>query len=336
MSVRPALVRGLAVALLSLLGAPAPSVALAWDWFPTEEETENFRRSWNPQTHGPLLISPADTQRKGQWLFWAFAYGEVASRRFDGTYGLTGSGTPFSQDAAMPGAVLYYGLTDHVSLGVSGGVISYRSDQLNGGAKAGATGPDDIGLIMKARHIVQDPDGWRPSVGTYTRISLPVSRWAGVPEIPGGFVPITPRPATRAGALSITEGPLVRKNLEPFRLSGMALYTYNTPGTEQGQTVYASDLLDMRLSLEYVVPASKGFGLILDWVIQQGLPWRLDGHAITTGYKTFALYGAAVGAEYRFTQDIVASCGVLFTLAGQNNVDAVYPGASIKYYWGRD
>src|SRR5579885_2872737 len=114
MSVRPALVRGLAVALLSLLGAPAPSVALAWDWFPTEEETENFRRSWNPQTHGPLLISPADTQRKGQWLFWAFAYGEVASRRFDGTYGLTGSGTPFSQDAAMPGAVLYYGLTDHV------------------------------------------------------------------------------------------------------------------------------------------------------------------------------------------------------------------------------
>lgn len=336
MSASPVIGPRLAAALLSVLCAGTPAVGSAWEWFPTEEETERFRRSWNPQTHGPLLISPADTQAKGRWLFWAFAYGEVATRRFDDTYGLAGSGIPFSQAAAMPGAVIYYGLTDHVSVGVSGGVISYNSDQLTGGGKVHATGPDDVALIMKARHVMQDPDGWRPSIATYSRISLPVSRWAGVPEIPGGFVPITPRPATRAGALSFTEGPLVRKNLEPFRLSGMALYTYNTPGTEQGQTVYPSDLLDVRLSLEYVVREADGFGLILDWVIQQGLPWRLDGHAITTGYKTFALYGTAVGLEYRFTQDLVASCGILFTIAGQNNVDAYYPGASIKYYWGRD
>jgi hypothetical protein len=126
---------------------------------------------------------------------------------------------------------------------------------------------------------------------------------------------------SRAGSLSFTEGPIVRKNLEPFWLNGMMLYTYGAPGQEGGKTTYPGDILDTRVGLEYVVDDKRGFGLILDGVYQQGLPYRLDGHAINTEFKTFALIG-------------LASAGVLFTLAGQNNVDAIYPGFSVKYFWG--
>jgi hypothetical protein len=85
-----------------------------------------------------------------------------------------------------------------------------------------------------------------------------------------------------------------------------------------------------------VVNDKRGFGFILDWVYQQGLPYRLDGHAINAEFKTFSLIGSAIAVEYKFSQDLVASAGVLFTLAGQNNVDAIYPGISMKYFWGKE
>ncbi|HEV8540451.1 MAG TPA: hypothetical protein VGQ60_04740 [Nitrospiraceae bacterium] len=114
----------------------------------------------------------------------------------------------------------------------------------------------------------------------------------------------------------------------------MMLYTYGAPGQEGGKTTYPGDILDTRVGLEYVVDDKRGFGLILDGVYQQGLPYRLDGHAINTEFKTFALIGLAAAVEYKFTPDLLASAGVLFTLAGQNNVDAIYPGFSVKYFWG--
>ena len=327
-----------AVMALGVL-AGAADRAPAFSLFPTEEETEKYRRAWNPLTHGPLLISPSDVQAKGKWMFWSFAYGELTSRRFGSQLSATGTGSPFSQDVITPGAVIFYGLTDHVSVGVSMAATSWNSDQLPGsqtGGKTNATGLDDIGLILKTRHIVQDPDSWRPSIGTYGRISLPASRWTGVHEIPGGFVPITPRPITRAGAFSITEGPIFRKNVEPFRINGMVMYTYNAPGSEGSRTVYPGDILDARVGIEYVASDKRGLGFIVDAVVQNGLPYRLDGHAINTDFKTFTLVGTAVAVEYRFTPDLVACMGALFTLAGRNSVDAIYPGVSMKYFWGDD
>jgi hypothetical protein len=321
----------------AMIGPDAP--ASAFDWFPTDHEMQKFKQSWNPATHGPLLVSPADLQAHGRWLLWSFAYGELTTRRFGDSFAATGTGSRFYQDVITPGAVVFYGLTDHVSLGISAAMTSWSSDSLPAGSSSGrvnATGLDDIGLIVKTRHLVQDPDSWRPSVGTYGRISLPASRWTGTHEIPGGFVPITPRPITRAGALSFTEGALIRKNLEPFRLSSMVTYTYNAPGSENGRTVYPGDILDARVGLEYVASEKQGFGIIVDAVAQNGLPYRLDGHAINADVKTFSLIGTAVAVEYRFTPDWMASMGALFTLAGRNNVDAIYPGFSMKYYWGKE
>jgi hypothetical protein len=106
-----------AALVLVMLVGPSNS-ARTWEWFPTDQEMQKFRQSWNPQTHGPLLVSPADLQAKGRWLLWAFGYGQVTNGRFGSSLSPTGSGTPFHQDVIAPGAVLFYGLTDHISLGV--------------------------------------------------------------------------------------------------------------------------------------------------------------------------------------------------------------------------
>ena len=300
---------------------------------------QKFHRSWNPQTHGSMYIASADLQAQGQWGLWAFAYGKLTSHQFGSSLAATGTGAPFHQDAIALGTVIDYSLTDHVTLSVSAALTSWDSDRPSGNQSSGrenATGLDDIGLIMVTRHLVQDPDGWQPSVGTFSRISLPSSRWAGMPSIPGGFIPVTPRPSVRHGALAFTEGPTFRKNLEPFRLSGMVMYTYHAPGSEGDKTVYPGDFLDARVGLEYVAQDKQGFGLLVDGVVQAGLPYRLDGHAITTDHKDFVLIGTAVAVEYRFTPEWVGSIGALFPLAGQSTMDAIYPSFSIKYFWGRE
>lgn len=128
------------VIALVLLAYPADR-ATAFEWFPSDQEMEKFRRSWNPQTHGPLLVSPADLQSQGRWLLWSFAYGQITNGRFGGSLSPTGSGTPFHQDVIAPGAVLFYGLTDHVSVGVSAAMISWIPIGWAGPAQAGSMPP---------------------------------------------------------------------------------------------------------------------------------------------------------------------------------------------------
>ncbi len=152
--------------------------------------------------------------------------------------------------------------------------------------------------------------------------------------MPGGFVPITLRTTTSAGSLSFTEGPTFRKNLEPFRLNGMLLYTYNVPGSESGKTTYPSDMLDARVSVEYVADDQRGLGFTVALVAKNSLPYRLDGHAVSTDFKPFLLIGPAVSVEYRLTPEWVASIGAQFALVSQNTVDAICPVFSMKYSWG--
>ena len=56
-----------------------------------------------------------------------------------------------------------------------------------------------------------------------------------------------------------------------------------------------------------------------------GLPFRLDGHPINTKPGSFGLVGVQSTIAYRFTDQIVGSASVLFTLAGQNDIAAIYP-----------
>ena len=63
-----------------------------------------------------------------------------------------------------------------------------------------------------------------------------------------------------------------------------------------------------------------------------GLPFRGDGHQPNTKPSTFELFRIEPVLQYRFGEHWVGAAGVLFTVAGQNNIDAIYPNFSLYYY----
>jgi hypothetical protein len=202
-----------------------------------------------------------------------------------------------------------------------------------------AGGLGDTSVILQYRPILQNPQTWKPSVGTYTKFSLPTSRWAGTESPPGGFTPFSRVPDTRFGSFAITQGLLTRKNVRPFRFSGAVFYTYNAPGEDNGETVYPGDLFNVRVGFEHVLSDEHGFGYAVEFISAHQLPWRLDGHDLNELPQTFSIIGIQPTLEYKILEDplgkprLVGAIGNLFTIAGQNDLDAVYPNISFKYYW---
>ena len=94
--------------------------ALAFDWVPTEEEMAKYRKSWNPPTHGTSFTSSADVTRQGQWFVRAYVQGMIGSGESQRTATSQSVASPFSPDAVMPAATLYYGLTHLPSPSIAG------------------------------------------------------------------------------------------------------------------------------------------------------------------------------------------------------------------------
>ncbi|MGH8245889.1 MAG: hypothetical protein ACREUU_05600, partial [Gammaproteobacteria bacterium] len=206
----------------------------------------------------------------------------------------------------------------------------------HGGPVTTNTGFGDTQLYLKHRWVVQDPDTWRPTITTFNMIVLPTSQWTGTERPPGGFAPLGRLPASRFGALTWTEGVMFRKNLQPFRISGGAFYSYHLPGSSGGQNTYAADLVNTRLIVEHILNDQKGFGYNIEFVGLHGLTWRADGHAINDGPKHgFNSLGIQPTVQYRLSDKLVAAGGVLFTVAGQNTLDALFPNFSIYWYWSK-
>ncbi|BCA55651.1 hypothetical protein W02_27910 [Nitrospira sp. KM1] len=326
--------------LTILLGCGNLSSTFGLDWVPTQEELMRYRQSWNPPTHGTSFTSSADVSRKGQWFVRLYVQGQIGTGNFEHNTTSKATATPFSPDAVMPVAILYYGLSQHVLTGLSVSGIYWHSDNTDPDGRTSALGIGTASLIMKYRPIVQNPDSWRPSISLYSKVSLPVNRWAGTPEIPGGFTPLSRVPSSRFGSTAISEGLLFRKNLQPFRVSGNVFYTYNAPGSGSvpGETVYGGDLITTHLALEHVVNEQNGLGYLVELTTLQQLGTRLDGHPVNSSTKTFWLLGVQPGLEYTFSRyesgaKLVGAIGVMFTIAGDNDMRAIYPNISFKYFF---
>ncbi|HKR81235.1 MAG TPA: hypothetical protein VJR69_16135 [Nitrospira sp.] len=315
-------------------------MAFGLDWVPTEEELANYRKSWNPPTHGTSFASNADVTRQGQWFVRAYVQGMIGSGESQKNPSSQPVAAPFSPDAVVPAVTLYYGLTRHVMAGIGVSAVYWSSNTPEPDGRTSGAGIGTTNLILKYRPIVQDPDSWKPSVAIYSRLSLPTNKWFGTPEIPGGFTPLSRVPSSRFGALAVTEGILVRKNLEPFRITGNVYYSYNFPGSgsEPGVTVYGGDLFSTHLSLEHVLNERTGFGYLLEMTTLQQFNSRLDGHAVNTTPATFWLVGIQPGLEYTFARyesgaKLVGAIGVMVTVAGQDDIRAIYPNISFKYFF---
>jgi len=128
----------------------------------------------------------------------------------------------------------------------------------------------------------------------------------------------------------------VPEKFQPFRISGGFFYSYHLPGSSAGQNTYAADLVNTRLIVEHILNDEKGFGYNVEIVGLHGLTWRADGHTINDGGRNgFNSLGVQPTVQYRFSDKLVGAAGVLFTVAGQNTLDAVFPNFSIYWYWSK-
>lgn len=336
-----------AIGLVALVATmPPPHPASGFEWTPTDKEIKKYRQSWNPFSHGPILIQAVDIQPKGQFAARPFLFTQVGEHSFGNRLStpIDRKDGPVHLYSLAPTVNASYGLTDHVELGAATGVTVFwakDSEAFNrgqGGPWTTNVGLSDSSLIVKYRPIIQDPETARPSVTLYSQLVLPTGRWfTGTERPPGGFAPLGRLPNTRFGELGFTEGMLVRKNLYPFRISGGVFYTYSAPGSDAGRTTYSGDIINTRLVFEHFLDDKRGFAYNLEFVGLHGTTWRADGHAINAGQRSgFSIIGVEPVIQYKFSDSIVAAAGCLFTVAGQNTSDSFYPNFSLFWYWNKN
>jgi hypothetical protein len=311
-------------------------------WRNSQEDILRYRKSWNPFTHGPILANSPDVQPKGQWLLQAFVFSAVGHQQYPNRLTTDTVNSPTHLRAVAPTLDIGYGITDNLELDVFPSLIWYNSTKSTESSSGHQSAASDVGLgdttvYLKYRAIVQDPDSWRPSFTFYNAVTLPSSQWFATHPIPGGFSPLGRLPATKFGGLGLTEGLMFRKNLEPFRIMGSIYYTYTVPGSTGGISTYNGDIVNTRLILEYIADAKRGLAFDLELLSVHGLDYRADGHDLNLNPKSFSLIGVEPSVQYNIFHDntggLVAAVGCLFSVAGQNDINAIYPNMSMYYYW---
>jgi hypothetical protein len=321
-----------------------PLQSPAFDWVPTDEQIKKYRQSWNPFSEGPLLIQSVDIHPQGQLSVRPFLFSSISEKSFGNTLSppTDAKGGPAHTYSVSRLATMNYGLTNHVEIGLASSINSFWSKDTasfnahKGGPWTTNTGLGDTSLIMKYRPLVQDPDSLRPSVTMYQQVVLPTSRWTGTERPPSGFAPLGRLPATRFGELGFTEGITMRKNIQPFRISGGVYYTYSAPGSDAGTTTYVGDVINTRLAFEHFVDEKKGLAYNIEFISVHTATWRADGHSINRSpLNGSTVIGIEPALQFRFTDSIVGAAGVLFTVAGQNARDAIYPNFAFQWYWNR-
>lgn len=235
-----------------------------------------------------------------------------------------------------------YGLTNHIQLGAATSVSTFwvkDSDGFNqgqGGPWKTNTGLGDTSVYFKYRPVIQDPETWRPTVTVHTQLGMPTGKWFTATKKPtGGFAPIGRLPATQFGSLALTEGVVLRKNLEPFRINAGVYYTYHPPGHEGTDNTYVADIINTRVIIEHILDEKRGLGYNVEIVGLHGMSWRADGHPMNRGPRNGStILGIEPAVQWRFgDSNFVGAAGVLFTVAGQNALDSIFPNFSVFWYW---
>lgn len=335
---------GFSFALLGMVAVIAAGTAQAFEWVPSDEEIQKYRRSWNPFSEGPLLLQSVDIHPQGQLSVRPFVFSQISEK----SYGNKLSSPADRKDgpthlySVAPTVTMTYGLTNHVELGAATSWNTFWAkdsqafNKGSGGPVTTDSGLGDLSLVMKYRPIVQDPDSARPSITNYNQIVLPTSRWTGTERPPGGFAPLGRLPSTRFGELGFTEGITFRKNDKPFRISGGVYYTYSAPGSDGGGNTYVGDIINTRLAFEHFLDDQRGFAYNIELATYHSLTWRADGHSLNRGQSSGStVIGIEPAIQYRLSDSFVAAVGCLFTVAGQNTTDAIYPNFAFQWYWNQ-
>lgn len=311
-------------------------IAQAFDWVPNDEEVRKYRQSWNPLSHGPILLQSVDTQPKGQLSVREFLFSQIGESSFGNrlSFATDSKNGPVHLYQVSPSVNAAYGLTNHVEVGAALSMNTFWANR--NGTRTSDTSLGDVSLVIKYRPIIQDPDSSRPSITHFTQVVLPTSQWTGAERPPGGFSPLGRLPSTRFGEYGITQGIMTRKNLEPFRISAAVFYTYAVPGENGGRTTYSGDVINTRLIFEHIVNAKHGLGYNIELTTLHGTTWRTDGHQINSGQRSgFTIIGVEPALQWNLSNSWLVGAGCLFTIAGQNTSNSIYPNISVFWFWDR-
>ncbi len=298
-----------------------------------DDALKRYRESWNPFSAGPELVSSADLHPQGQFFIRPYLYSELGYGQFS-AWSFKSSTLPQGLSALNPQLEVDYGIFDSLELDVYVSEVSWWQAAGDGQRSSQGNGVGDTTAFLKWRFLVQDPRSWEPSLTFASFVVLPSSDWLGTPSVPGGFAPLGRLPATHFGSPDLTEAILLRKNLNPFRISGGVYYSYGLPTSRSGAPASYGDIFQYRLAFEHFLDDSRGLAYAVELLGLHGLPWRADGKAITAGHSSFGLLGVQPTIEYKFTDHIVGAAGALFTIAGAQDLAAIYPNLSVYYYWG--
>jgi hypothetical protein len=286
---------------------------------------------WNPLAAGPQLLSSPGVQVAGQMFVRVYGFSEFGYAQYGGSWSIGTQPLNRKLLSLNPQVEFSYGLVAWLEAGVYASEASWwQTSGANTGAASG-NGIGDTTAYVKLRLHVQRPDDGLPWIANMFFAALPTSDWAGsagTPPIPGGFAPLGRLPATHFGRPELTDALLFRKNVRPFRFAGGVYYSY-----APGDTHYFGDLVQYRLSFEHFLDDKKGFAYAIEAIGLHGLPFRLDGHAVNSGTRSFGLMGVGPTVEYNLTEHLIGAFGVLFTALGTDDIAAIYPNVSLYYYW---
>lgn len=230
---------------------------------------------------------------------------------------------------------LFYGAEPNLQVGVFpsllGTFVRTPSSPGRPAKTVDSVGMNDLTFGMKYRWVVQNPATLRPSIATVVLPTFPAAQWTGN-EVPKGLLPpLSVVAAARGGSPALNLGALMRKNIQPFRFYADFYYGYAFP---LGSAQYG-DLLQERLAVEDVFDDQTGLGVIVEFVGLDGMPFSIDGHAVTAGPRHFNIFGVQPSVEFNLTPSIAGSFGVLMPVSGSNELLSIAPSVSLWWYWNR-
>lgn len=301
-----------------------------------DEASDTTPKVWNPVIAGPELLSGVGLQPPGQMFFRVYLFSELGYAQYGDTWAVSTHALNQKLIAINPNVEYSVGILPWMECGVFFSEASWWQTAGEGGRASSGSGVGDTNPYCKVRIHAPQQGGLAMWFTNMTFVSLPTSDWTGpigTPSIPGGLAPLGRLPATHFGAPEITELVLFRKTFQPFRLSGGLYYSYAVPSSRDGVAQYYGDIFQYRVAFEHVLDEKHGFAYAIEAIGLHGLPFRMGGHSVNAGHSSFGLLGVQPTIEYRFTDQLVAEGGVLFTAAGVNDVTAIYPNFSIYYFW---
>ena len=74
--------RAIFLALLLQIGLFIPSTGMAVEWVPSDEDIQKYRKSWNPFSHGPILLQAVDIQPQGQMSVRPFVFSQIGEHSY--------------------------------------------------------------------------------------------------------------------------------------------------------------------------------------------------------------------------------------------------------------